>query len=80
MYERLDRWWNHSDIFAVDWMNALQHISNVAHGSVFVTLNPLYEPDPTKVVGTYKYDHPVLDNKVNRSSSIVAHLFMIFIS
>ncbi|KAH9949861.1 FAD/NAD(P)-binding domain-containing protein [Amylocystis lapponica] len=45
------------------WMNALQHLSMDAHGPVFVTLNPPIEPDSARVVGRYKYEHPVLDTK-----------------
>ncbi|KAI0696013.1 FAD/NAD(P)-binding domain-containing protein [Cytidiella melzeri] len=49
------------DRHTVDWMNALQHISETDHGPVLVTLNPPFEPHPDLVVGRYKYDHPILD-------------------
>jgi len=45
-------------------MNDLQHISETKYGPVLVTLNPPFEPDPSKVVGRWRYDHPVLDAKV----------------
>lgn len=41
------------------WMNALQNL----HSSTqfFVSLNPLHEPDPTRIVATMDYEHPVYD-------------------
>ncbi|KNE70905.1 hypothetical protein AMAG_15001 [Allomyces macrogynus ATCC 38327] len=42
------------------WMNRLQpFIPRRTHGDVFVTVNPLYEPDPSLVIQEYLYDHPV---------------------
>ncbi|KAJ3089638.1 hypothetical protein HK102_005888 [Quaeritorhiza haematococci] len=42
------------------WMNRLQpFISTETFGEVFVTLNPLWEPEPDKVLGTYEYEHPL---------------------
>ncbi|CAB4380411.1 unnamed protein product [Rhizophagus irregularis] len=40
-------------------MNILQSIDESVYGPVLVTLNPLYEPDPSKVVGSWSYDHPL---------------------
>jgi predicted NAD/FAD-binding protein len=40
-------------------MNILQHIPRGAFGDVLVTLNPLHEPDPTKVQGRWTYEHPL---------------------
>ncbi|GES97702.1 amine oxidase [Rhizophagus clarus] len=40
-------------------MNILQSIDKSTYGPVLVTLNPLYEPDPSKVVGSWSYDHPL---------------------
>jgi hypothetical protein len=40
-------------------MNILQSIDESIYGPVLVTLNPLYEPDPSKVVGSWSYDHPL---------------------
>lgn len=48
-----------------DGMNDLQHISMKKFGPVLVTLNAPFEPDASKTVGKYNYDHPVLDHKVN---------------
>lgn len=40
-------------------MNILQHIPRDAFGDVLVTLNPLHEPDASKVQGRWTYDHPL---------------------
>jgi len=39
------------------WMNSLQQLDTDTN--YFVTLNPLAEPDPAKVVSEYEYHHPV---------------------
>jgi len=41
------------------WMNSLQHLDTAT--DYFVSLNPLTEPDPAKVVAEFSYDHPVFD-------------------
>ncbi len=41
------------------WMNRLQTLP--AHAPLFVTLNPLREPDPAKVIRTDVYEHPRFD-------------------
>jgi len=41
------------------WMNRLQHLPE--DKPLFVTLNPLREPDPAKVHWQGEYDHPVFD-------------------
>ena len=49
-----------SDAPAVSyWMNQLQHLP--VETPVIVTLNPNRAIDPGKVLGRYKYDHPVFD-------------------
>lgn len=40
-------------------MNILQHIPREPFGDVLVTLNPLHEPDPRTVQGSYQYEHPL---------------------
>ena len=55
-------------------MNNLQHISEADHGPVLVTLNPPFEPLAEKVVGRYKYEHPVIDAEVRSSLSNYAAL------
>lgn len=41
------------------WMNRLQDLP--ARTPLFVTLNPIYEPDPARVVRTEIYTHPLFD-------------------
>lgn len=42
------------------WMNRLQGIAEDT--PLFVTLNPIREPDPRLVHGSWNYDHPVFDH------------------
>ncbi|CAG8448797.1 5126_t:CDS:2 [Funneliformis caledonium] len=39
-------------------MNILQSIDKSVYGPVLVSLNPIFEPDPSKVVGSWLYEHP----------------------
>lgn len=41
------------------WMNRLQNIGEET--PLFVSLNPLREPDPSTVLGEFSYEHPILD-------------------
>lgn len=41
------------------WMNSLQSIDR--RHPLFVTLNPLREPDPARVIATFDYHHPSYD-------------------
>lgn len=41
------------------WMNRLQNLPR--HHPLFVSLNPLEEPDPATVIGQYRYAHPQFD-------------------
>jgi len=50
-------------------MNDLQHLSEAQYGPILVTLNPPFEPDPAKISGRWKYDHPVLDAKAVRAQN-----------
>lgn len=43
-------------------MNILQHLPESKHGLVLVTLNPPFPPDPSKVVASFKYEHPMMTN------------------
>ncbi|KAI0793081.1 FAD/NAD(P)-binding domain-containing protein [Irpex lacteus] len=45
------------------WMNQLQSISTEDHGHLFVTMNPPFEPDESKVISRHQYDHAVVDVK-----------------
>ncbi|MEM7446382.1 MAG: FAD-dependent oxidoreductase [Pseudomonadota bacterium] len=42
------------------WMNRLQPLGTAR--DVFVTLNPLREPDPRSVIASFDYDHPQFDH------------------
>jgi predicted NAD/FAD-binding protein len=41
------------------WMNRLQHLDPA--NPLFVTLNPIDEPDPALVIRRERYDHPIFD-------------------
>ncbi len=41
------------------WMNRLQNLDT--EGQIFVSLNPLIEPDPAKTLGSFDYAHPLFD-------------------
>jgi len=47
------------DVAVTYWMNRLQNIDR--RHPLFVSLNPLREPDPALVFGKFEYDHPVFD-------------------
>ena len=49
------------------WMNRLQHLP--ADKPLFVTLNPLREPDPALVHWRGDYDHPVFDAAAGRAQA-----------
>ena len=48
-----------ADLSVTYWMNRLQHIPD--DNPLFVTLNPLHEPEPTKVIRRDRYEHPIFD-------------------
>lgn len=50
---------NDQRVSATYWMNRLQRIEGPA--DYFVSLNPLIEPDPARVIRELSYDHPVFD-------------------
>lgn len=43
------------------WMNALQPLKTTQ--DIFVTLNPIDEPDPDSILGSFLYDHPAFDQR-----------------
>lgn len=47
------------DVAVTYWMNRLQNIDR--KHPLFVSLNPLTEPDPASVFARFEYDHPVFD-------------------
>ena len=55
------------------WMNRLQTwLPDDA--PLFVSLNPLVEPDPARVYGEFSYDHPVFDRAAERAQAEIWHL------
>lgn len=46
-------------VAATYWMNRLQGIED--RHPLFVSLNPLHDPEPATVFGEFSYDHPVFD-------------------
>ena len=55
-------------------MNDLQRLSSQKHGELFATLNPLFPPSPTRVLGHYEYAHPVLSADAVRAQRRLAQL------
>jgi predicted NAD/FAD-binding protein len=49
------------------WMNKLQGI--VESSPLFVTLNPVREPDPEKVISELTYEHPQFDHTALRAQA-----------
>ena len=49
------------------WMNRLQHIAD--DQPLFVTLNPLHQPDPALVIRRDRYEHPVFDAAAGAAQS-----------
>ena len=83
MPKRRDAWaaWNYlgdtektgkRSVSVTYWMNKLQHVDDDV--PLFVTLNPLAEPDADKTIGRYTYDHPLFDKKAVAAQSEVEHL------
>lgn len=52
-------------------MNQLQSLPESRHGSIFLTLNPPFDVDPSKVVGRYQYEHPMYSAKVSTVVSAI---------
>jgi uncharacterized protein len=49
------------------WMNRLQPLGDAS--DLFVTLNPLREPDPARVHARIAYDHPLFDAATGRAQT-----------
>lgn len=52
----------------LDWVNLLQSIPTAEHGHLFVTMNPPFEPEESKVIARHKYDHAVVDVHVRQNT------------
>lgn len=53
-------------------MNTLQHMPRDLFGNVFVTLNPLHEPDPAKTQARFTYRHPLYTPEAVRAQNALA--------
>ena len=53
------------------WMNLLQHIPSSRYGHVLVTLNPITQPDPALVQGSWNYHHPLYNAKAIYSQKLL---------
>lgn len=54
------------------WMNCLQNIDDST--PLFVTLNPMREPDPKKVFGEWTFDHPQYDMSAFSAQKQLEHI------
>jgi uncharacterized protein len=54
------------------WMNKLQNIDVDVHGQVFVTMNPLSEPDHS--FAEFNYTHPFYDKHLIESQKLIRKL------
>lgn len=55
-------------------VNILQHIPRETFGDVFVTLNPLHEPNPATVQGRYEYTHPICNADSVRAQTMLPRI------
>ena len=55
-------------------MNILQHLSEKKHGLVLVTLNPPFPVDESKVIGRWKYHHPMMTSKSVESQRLLPQI------
>lgn len=56
-------------------MNLLQHIPEEVYGPVLVTLNPPSPVEPSKVVGSYDYEHPYFSSDVRVKHCCIYEMF-----
>lgn len=59
-------------VFVTYWLNRLQPLPVTR--PVFVSLNPLVEPDPAQVIARIAYEHPVFDHGATRAQQKLAQL------
>ena len=64
---------NNADKFCVTyWMNRLQRLAT--NNQVFITLNPTSHIDPSRILGEYNYDHPILDAAALKTQPCVSEI------
>ncbi|EGF82338.1 hypothetical protein BATDEDRAFT_2042, partial [Batrachochytrium dendrobatidis JAM81] len=57
------------------WMNRLQSFVNVPDfGHVFVTMNPIFEPRPDTVIGSWDYEHPIYSTETICAQDSLNHI------
>lgn len=54
------------------WMNRLQNLDERV--PLFVSLNPIAEPEPNTVLGHYSYEHPILDLEARVAQTNLQHI------
>ena len=60
------------DVAVTYWMNRLQNIDR--QYPLFVSLNPLSEPDPASVFARFEYDHPVFDTAAIGAQGLLSEI------
>jgi predicted NAD/FAD-binding protein len=55
-------------------MNLLQRIPEEAFGPIFVTLNPIHQPDPALVQGRFVYAHPLHNSATVRAQKLLPRI------
>ena len=60
------------DVAVTYWMNRLQNIDR--RYPLFVSLNPLTEPDPASVFARFEYDHPVFDTAAINAQTLLPEI------
>jgi predicted NAD/FAD-binding protein len=61
-----------ADVSVTYWMNRLQPLPTET--DIFVTLNPLTEPDPALTHARLTYDHPIFDQAAVEAQARLTHL------
>lgn len=55
-------------------MNILQHIPRETFGDVLVTMNPLHQPNPDTIQGTFTYRHPLYTPAAVRAQKLLPRI------
>ncbi|KAK2735453.1 amine oxidase [Colletotrichum kahawae] len=55
-------------------MNILQHIPRETFGDVLVTMNPLHQPDPDTIQGSFTYRHPLYTPEAVRAQKLLPRI------
>lgn len=60
-------------------MNQLQSLPSEEYGNLFVTMNPPFEPEESKVISRIQYDHALVDVKVRLWSIVFCYLSLMIL-